>query len=144
MGLNWSDSWALGIEQIDEQHKGLVATINRLEEAIVANEPLAVAEVLERLATYVAEHFGCEEALLAKAGFDELATHRKGHRGFVRRSMAFQRDARDGGMIVAQEVLVFLQSWLVQHIQVSDRAYADQVRRYLAQQNELDQRRRSA
>ena len=65
--LEWTDSYSAGNAHLDEQHKGLIALINRLDDASMTGP------VLDRLQDYVDEHFRDEERLMNHILFTDKA-----------------------------------------------------------------------
>ncbi|THF66624.1 bacteriohemerythrin [Pseudothauera nasutitermitis] len=120
----WDESYSLGLEEIDDQHKVLFDIMNHLWSAIVrrtdSSEMLRILAELER---YTVTHFSAEEAYMQSTGYAGLAAHRAQHEQFVARVNAARADIQQGKQI-SLELLQFLRDWLVRHIQVEDRAYA--------------------
>ena len=124
--LEWSDRLSVGVPQFDAQHRQLVALINELFEAMTqgtGNDTLG--RILGRLVAYTAAHFASEEKLMAQAGFAGLAEHRKEHESFTRRVLDVEARYNAGASAaLGVEVLQFLKTWLVHHIQGTDTKYA--------------------
>ena len=122
--MPWSDEFVLGIDSIDKQHRWLVDTTNRLYDEIVSNSPKRedLKEILEGLVDYTVNHFIVEEDLFNRYGYPDEKDHRARHDEFARHALElllkFER-----GEPVSEEVLNFLQSWLVKHILKEDKAY---------------------
>lgn len=127
--FKWKEELSVGIAEIDEQHKSLIAATNKLDEALTAEDKAGANAVIESLASYIGEHIRSEEAYLAQHHYPNLAEHKKAHKVFIRRVLGFVSDFRNEDL-VAHEVLAFLQAWIVEHIESEDAQYA----RYFAQQ----------
>jgi len=118
----WNDRFLIGIERIDDQHKVLVSTLNE------ANASLAVrftGEALEQithsLLSYALYHFETEESLMQRYDYAGLAAadaeeHHMEHRGFSRQVVALRDGIRDGRLVTREELLSFLNRWLINHI----------------------------
>lgn len=133
--ITWKDSYSVGVDLIDNDHKLLVSLINQLNDAIQADEgPEVVGSVLNVLVEYTASHFGREELLMKKGKYPdaEFSAHHLEHeklttqvRGIVSRYYRGEIESID------TEVLTFLKNWLTGHILGVDmkyRAYVDDVR----------------
>ncbi len=73
---NWSNEYALGIAEVDAQHKGFFETAHGLYDSILNCEgEKSVEETLEFLKDYANRHFQAEELLMAKHGFPGLPRH---------------------------------------------------------------------
>jgi hemerythrin len=121
----WSDAYALGLEEIDHQHRELFALINDLWEHLVQHSPpdkvLATMSELER---YTLSHFTAEETFMRVTRFEGFADHKAQHAKFVARMVA-EKASVQAGKELSFDVLTFLKDWLVDHILVADKAYAD-------------------
>jgi len=122
----WQDSYALGMEEIDEQHKMLFDIMNRLWAAILDNaEGRRLATILEDLERYTVLHFTEEETFMRSIGYPDFDDHVAYHRKFVRKLMD-EKEAAHAGRPVSLELIHFLRDWLVNHILVEDKRYAAQ------------------
>ncbi len=127
--VEWNDSFALGLAEIDGHHQNLIAMINDLWRAIVDRKSgETVSVILDRLEQYTVMHFGAEEALMRSMGYPNLDEHRRAHEKFIRQ-IADEREKHAAGALIALEVLRFLSKWLVAHIQTMDREYAEHFER---------------
>ena len=67
--LTWDDSFCVGIEGVDEQHRNLVEMINRLDAAVSAGrDEMEINEILKGALDYTQYHFATEERLMEEAG----------------------------------------------------------------------------
>jgi len=124
----WNDEDSVGVASIDEQHKELVAITNRMFQAIVRDAGVeAVLGILDEMARYAEQHFAHEEALLVEHGYpaDMLASHVAEHRNLTGQVHDFIRKARENTDILDLEVYDFLRDWMTDHLQRTDRTYAE-------------------
>jgi hemerythrin len=128
MPIIWNDTLNTGIGVIDSQHRRIVAYINALEEARLANDRTRVGSVIEQLIDYTQSHFGFEESLMEEAGYRFLKPHQKVHELFIRRVNGFTVRAAKGEDVAA-ELHSMLSTWLLNHIAHEDRDYAAAVKR---------------
>ncbi|OGV66298.1 MAG: hypothetical protein A3K19_14050 [Lentisphaerae bacterium RIFOXYB12_FULL_65_16] len=127
----WSDSLSVGVEAIDEQHQRLVAMINRLHDAMRSGKAQnTIGRILDELVGYTAEHFHTEEDLMAKTGFPDLAKHRRVHAELVEKALDVKRDFDAGKLVIGADLMNFLKSWLVNHIQRMDKQYGPHLREH--------------
>ncbi|MFO1219981.1 MAG: bacteriohemerythrin [Burkholderiaceae bacterium] len=125
----WSRNYALGLDEIDDQHKMLFDLINRLWGHLVDNSDAAtVKSTLEDLERYTLSHFTAEETFMRVTGYANFDAHKAQHAAFVQRVMR-EKAAVLAGKPISFEVLTFLKDWLVDHILVADKAYADATRK---------------
>lgn len=127
--IEWTAALSVGIDDIDAQHKALVALINKLYEAKEAGRGReALAGILRELEDYVQYHFGLEEDRFAAVKYPEAKTHIAEHRAFTERLSHFELSFALGKAELDSELLSYLKTWLTRHIAFSDRKY----RPYLA------------
>lgn len=118
----WSDALSLGIESIDDDHKILLEQVNKCYQISVGGDG-DLGEILNNLKDYTTVHFAREEKVMEACGYPGLANHRQVHRLLVKQLLE-QRQQYEKGKLDAHSLLTFLQSWLIDHIQTMDRAYA--------------------
>lgn len=122
--LTWNESYSVGVPVLDQQHKGLIEIINRLERSGTDSEQ--VSQAFRDLDRYVNEHFRQEEAMMEAANYPDLAEHRMEHDAFRDWLQAVDRIYHNGGTssaYIAESVTSFLKNWLVSHIMTTDKAY---------------------
>ncbi len=123
--FRWTEKYSVNIAALDHQHQGLFATINELNEALAHGEGRAVTDaILQKLVEYALTHFAAEEALMVEYEFPGLATHCMAHQKFVQAVTKFLEDYYAGKPGVPVSLLLFLQTWLKEHILVADKAYS--------------------
>ncbi len=123
--LQWDDSLATNISEVDRQHQVLVRMICDLHEAMRSGKGKHQLEaILEELQNYAVDHFGFEEKLMEQYKYPGYLNHRKEHEAFVDKVIAFGNDFRDNRAALTTEVMNFLKNWLVGHIKGTDQKYA--------------------
>lgn len=125
----WDASFSVGHPLMDEHHQKLFALIADLEAAITSNDVLqeyfAELEAAGQLSDYTATHFAEEEALMAAAGYPDLAQHRELHQLFMSRIAQLESDLMDDSKAPQLEDLCqFLNQWLASHILGVDQKYS--------------------
>ncbi|EHJ47039.1 methyl-accepting chemotaxis sensory transducer [Solidesulfovibrio carbinoliphilus subsp. oakridgensis] len=123
--LQWDQSLAVGIGEIDGQHQKLVGMICDLHEAMRSGKGKDQVEaILRELENYAVEHFGYEEKLMEQYKYPAYRNHRKEHEAFVDKVIAFGNDFRSNRAALTTEVMNFLKNWLVGHIKGTDQKYS--------------------
>lgn len=122
--IKWRDSYSVGIEQFDNEHRKLVELINRMF-VIVRNKDdiMALSDAVARLIDYTEFHFASEEAAMEKVNFPNLKTHKKQHAKLERQVLAFQQRILSVDDTVRMEFYHFLRDWLLVHIMEEDKQY---------------------
>jgi len=131
--FKWSDSYNLGIDLIDAQHKQIVVYIDTLNSAILNENIDKIYEVLDKMKDYTMDHFAFEEQLMEKAGYVLSDAHKQVHRRFEEKVADFEHQIRSGTdpLSVARKIRNALMTWLIQHIKHEDTDYVPVVKKYL-------------
>ena len=82
-----------------------------------------IGNVIDEMIDYTAYHFKTEEDYFAELSFPNTIAHKKEHRDFVEKAQELQEKHRDGSLLITIDTMFFLQDWLVNHIQGSDKEY---------------------
>ena len=118
----WTPECDLGIPIIDEQHRGIVATINSLHYAVYHNlGGHMILPVVGMVNEYTRIHFEVEEKILTNCNYPDLASHRQLHYKLV------QKMAEIGSESMVRRdpypFLNFLKGWWHDHICGEDRKF---------------------
>ncbi|MDX2470295.1 MAG: bacteriohemerythrin [SAR324 cluster bacterium] len=119
----WDSTFSVNIAEIDDQHACLVKFINMIHQA--NEEKRAVTDfddLLDALVNYTVAHFNYEEDLMVKGNYQNFAAHKQVHVAFLDGVGAFLEDFKKGKSTV-DDLLKILKSWLVEHIQKTDKEY---------------------
>ena len=120
----WDDSFSVGIEELDKQHKQIVGVINRLiDEPKEGFDPDEVAKILDELTKFAHYHFKMEEQLLAEHGYPDLHTQQDEHKEFRIELANLCMDSMKNHTIIPINVLLYLREWWTDHILVKDMKY---------------------
>jgi hemerythrin-like metal-binding protein len=125
--LVWNDSYTTGVPEIDEQHMILVHTLNEAGEKLVNNSKHELLEqITQDLLSYALYHFDTEEALMQEYGYpdgpdSDMGQHLKQHRSFSAKVVAIREGLKAGAPISSNDLLEFLNAWLINHILNTDR-----------------------
>ena len=129
--IAWIPSLAIGVAEIDAQHKALFERAGRFEAAVRAREPdYRLEELFAFLAEYALEHFTAEEEFMREVSYPRLVEHIQEHREFKRRfgSLVPHWNSEGDSQAVLIALLGFLESWLTEHVTDSDQRIGDFVR----------------
>jgi len=124
--LQWSDDLSVGIQEIDKQHKELIARVNALGKAMQEGRgQQEIGATLAFLGEYVVKHFGDEEKRMARHNYPGLAAHQLQHHMFVSSFTGLKRQYEQQG--ASSPLLLHLHSrvseWLVNHIKNTDQLF---------------------
>jgi hemerythrin len=123
MSIQWTPDLAVGVREIDEQHKELYRRIDRLLEACSHGKGRSVvADTLKFLEEYIVTHFGNEEQYMKMHAYPEYNQHKSQHTYYIN-SLNELKDllAKEGpgiNLIVKTNHVVV--EWLNTHIRKTD------------------------
>jgi hemerythrin len=119
----WTPAIAVGHPLIDTQHKELFSRADQLIDAMAQGRAATeLAPLFEFLRSYVRQHFGSEERLMASVAYPAMAGHKLQHAEFVRRLEEDLKDFKAKGAVsaVVLDVKDLIRGWLVNHIATVD------------------------
>ncbi len=120
--VEWKPFYSVGDAVIDEQHKRLLGIIDDLYMAIqMGHDPARLRAVVERLVEYAMNHFAYEERAMQACGYPDFDAHKVMHEEMRRHSLEFRANPE---ALTENDLLQFVKSWWVRHIQNQDRHYA--------------------
>ncbi len=125
--IQWSNVYSVGYEEIDEQHKELIAIINEVFDTLQKKDfhYVNVVDIIDRLERYIKSHFEFEEGLMVQHNYPDIELHASQHnylRHKVFNTRIFEIDSpRD----FYSETLSELLDWLMNHIKQTDKRLAD-------------------
>jgi hemerythrin len=122
--IEWKPAYATGIVALDNEHKGLIAELNRLYEAMRDKRGQEVlGATIAMLERYTVDHFQHEEKLMEEYQFPGLAEHRLIHQGLIEDVAQLKERSSGGDEALARELLKFLREWVLNHIMEVDQQY---------------------
>ncbi len=126
MPVQWTEDLAVGVAELDEQHRELFAAVAALRDSMRAGSVRGAGATVHYLERYVREHFAAEERRMAAAGCSGLEAHRLVHRAFAaeldRRMVEFDRRGATASFVL--DLSEWLGAWLREHVQGVDREMA--------------------
>lgn len=119
----WSNTFSVGVREMDTQHKKLISMINRLiAEQHTLTDPATIAELLTEMTNYASEHFRAEEYLMSEYGYEQLDQQVQAHEHFMAKTIEFM-NAEVGPNLLSLALLEYLSTWLTKHILHEDMQY---------------------
>ena len=121
--MKWKAEYALGIDEIDRQHREILEFITLFEKMSAEkahwNE---VHPLIVRTREFVKFHFSVEEALMRILRYPDAAAHRAEHQ-YVLEHIA-DLEIRVLRTNMTDEVVPLMRHWLFDHIVGSDKQFA--------------------
>lgn len=130
MYFKWKDEYNTGIETIDMQHKHLLEIGARIFDLADANDGVdhydEIITVLSELKEYTVYHFGYEEKLMEKYGYESYEPHKFQHYFVIKKIGKFESEDIDNKQ---KETILnlaeFISDWITNHILKEDMKYKD-------------------
>ena len=123
--FKWDDQYSVGVAEIDQQHKGLVNTINILFDALAAGKGNDVlGQLINDLVRYTVVHFETEEKYFDKFNYEFSDEHKAEHQKFKIEVAKFQAGFKAGEILLSMDVFKFLKEWISTHVNGSDQKYS--------------------
>ncbi len=130
--IEWDESLSVGVKSIDEQHKVWIEKLNTLSAAIASCQKTRhISRTLDFLMDYVEFHFAAEESLMTAKNYPAFAQHKSEHHQFRMTLMdlfVLEVEEDDAVGKIADSINNFQISWLRNHIQQTDRRFANFLR----------------
>jgi hemerythrin len=122
--LEWEDSYSVGVQEIDEQHKKLFSIINELLKAVDEKKSDDnFSSIIEELVNYKTYHFQTEEKYFKLFNYEETDKHIASHRFFNDELGKIVEKHHKYDIYFAYDLVEFLENWLVDHLMVEDQKY---------------------
>lgn len=128
--IDWDKRLETGHSKIDEQHKALIDTINKLHVAMKTGKGRGEIEgILVFLKDYTVSHFRMEEDLMNHSHYTGMAKHKEIHHDLVVQVADLVDRHQKGTLTMTMAVMDFLNDWLTKHIQGEDFRLAEFLRK---------------
>ena len=130
--IAWKDSYKIGVDFIDKEHKTLFARMNKLLKIIEEEEKSewACREGVKYLKSHATEHFEHEEAYMQSIQYSEYEVHKRLHDNFRYKTLpALEAEMEEAGYS-EESIRHFLGvciGWVIGHTQTEDQAIAGRV-----------------
>ena len=121
--LKWDDSYLIGIEELDFEHKNLIEDINFLHKELAGHDKKSnIEKCLGDIFARLQAHFALEEHVMMAHGYSSYDEHKLEHNdlleSYTETMLNFLNSpGTDSGALVKIE----LNRWIVDHILTSDK-----------------------
>jgi hemerythrin-like metal-binding protein len=119
--IAWKDEYNIGIAAIDDEHRQLVAAINRLHEELDGvDSRRTVISFFGELQKEIAAHFTHEESFMRERSYEELGRHKADHDRLleqlddIKEAYAFSDEVDSVGLGIR------LEEWFFHHFRTYD------------------------
>lgn len=123
----WKDSYKIGVDFIDKEHKQLFSTMNKLLRISESEEKSewACREGVKYLRNHTAEHFEHEEAYMQSINYSEYEIHKRLHDNFRLNTLPALEEEMEENEYSEDSIRHFLGvciGWVFAHTQMEDQA----------------------
>lgn len=124
--VKWRESFSIGVESMDVQHKTIIDLINKLYGEIRSEDSAGTLHtVLEEMTKYAEKHLQEEEALLQEINYPKSEEHLAMHQLYRDKIAIFLEAVRAGDDTAIRNTYVFLRQWWTDHIMIEDKKYGE-------------------
>lgn len=123
--FKWSDRFSVGIEEMDQQHKKLIALIDNFykEKHHNGKNSEALQKTIKELINYTKNHFVIEEKLMQQYKFPEYDLHKFDHESLIDKIARLEKKNLTGVSNITDDLAILLYDWLLIHILIEDKKY---------------------
>lgn len=132
MYFEWREEYRTGIDAIDKQHSHLLEIGAKIFDLANTDDGYdhydEIMEVLDELKDYTVYHFGYEEDLMERYGYERYEPHKFQHYFLTKKIEKFDKERYDIDEKQNEAVLKlaeFISDWVTNHILGEDMQYKD-------------------
>lgn len=119
--IEWKDSYSVGIDAVDHEHRELIDLINELHDRLLAESGKPdVAAFLGEIFRGISAHFALEERFMRQHRYDRLDQHKEAHEELLEEI----RDIMDGyeadPKSASKRLSGQLDAWFTEHFRTHD------------------------
>ena len=124
--LIWKDSYSIGMDLIDAQHKHLFdignQAYNLLKNGLKIDKYDDIVLIIEDLSNYTKYHFRCEEEYMKEINYPRYENQKKKHNDFIEKIDSIQLHSIDENQQkYIEDLLDFIFNWILEHILKEDK-----------------------
>ncbi len=118
----WKKEYELNNELYDEQAKKFLDIINQMKEILAGGvSDKDISDIFFHLTHYFEQYMLREEINMKELNYDQLEDHRKSHKEFMDRVVAFREGFERGDEKIYDRMYCYLEKWFDDHMMVDDR-----------------------
>jgi len=124
MAIKWTPNLSVGVDFIDEQHKGLFEKASQLFEAGQQGKGKEfLIQMFDFLDEYTKTHFRDEEKYMKSINYPELDSQKKAHAHFEEELARLRKDYTESGgnLVLTIKANKMIVDWLTKHISSMDK-----------------------
>ena len=119
--LHWQDNFAIGLAEVDHEHRELIGLINALHDALGTERAGERVEAfLGEIFADISAHFALEERVMRERRYDALAGHKADHERLLDELRDIMDAQADGGALDDAQLGGVLAEWFGAHFRTHD------------------------
>lgn len=119
--IEWREQFAIGLPEVDHEHRDLIATINALHARLGPAAPAGeVVGALGDIHSAIAAHFALEERSMAQLGYPALPAHKADHERLLDEILDILEDVVAADAYSAGALSSALADWFGLHFRSHD------------------------
>ena len=121
--FKWDDSFLIGIEELDHEHKLLIDDINKLHKELTMHDKKSeIEECLGDIYARMQAHFALEEHVMKEYGYKYFDEHKREHEELLGSyTECMVQFLNDTGVSSSNHIEDCLKDWVIKHIVTSDK-----------------------
>lgn len=119
--IEWQDHFALGIPEVDHEHREMIDLINELHEHMRSSEAGdRIADFLGEIFAKISAHFALEERDMRRMAYDEYDDHKSDHEKLLDELRDIMDAYEDDASFDELALAATLSHWFTEHFRTRD------------------------
>jgi len=119
--IEWKDTYATGIPDVDHEHRELIDLINKLYEAMSGeNASITVMDFLGEIYAHVSAHFALEEKIMRARKYDHYKEHKADHEELLDELRDLMDDFEENDRYNDEAFAASIEHWFTNHFKTRD------------------------
>jgi hemerythrin len=123
--LNWSESYKINNEELDNHHMVLFRIVNQLHDINVGIDKVNLFEtVFDEIVEYIYYHLSAEEQYMKATNYSGIDNHLLEHKQFADMIVKIKKENNFGDYRLRCELVVSLSEMIIHHVLQEDKKIA--------------------
>jgi hemerythrin len=119
--IEWREEFRIGLPGVDEEHRALIDTINRLHRELAVGAAIVrVIGALGDIHAAIASHFALEEKEMGALRYDGAVAHKTDHERLLDEILDILDEVAASGRYDPATLSARLSAWFVEHFRTHD------------------------
>jgi len=120
--FRWDESFLIGIDELDHEHKQLIDDINRLHEELAGNHKSEIRKWLGEICARMQAHFALEEHVMKEHDYEFFDEHKREHDELLDNCTEYMMQySNNTSTSTTTSMEKSLKHWVLNHIVTSDK-----------------------